>query len=66
MRGDIAADIANTVFYANANAASWDFIRPEINNNPSIFPDEETWKRLYPIKSADPSQRTGRATRSDC
>ncbi len=60
MRADIAADIANTVFYANANAASWEFIKPEILNNPSIFPDEETWKRLYPILSADPKRERPR------
>ena len=60
MRPDIAADIANTVFYANANAASWEFIKPEIVNNPSIFPDEKTWKRLYPILSADPKRERPR------
>jgi putrescine transport system substrate-binding protein len=60
MRADIAADIVNTVFYANANAASRKFIRPEILNNPSIFPDEETWKRLYPILSADPKRERPR------
>ncbi len=60
LRPDIAADIANTVFYANANAASWQFIKPEIVNNPSIFPDEETWKRLYPILSADPKRERPR------
>jgi len=60
MRPDIAADIANTIFYANANGASWEFIKPEIINNPSIFPDEETWKRLYPILSADPKRERPR------
>jgi len=60
MRPDIAADIANTVFYANANAASWEFVKPEILHNPSIFPDEETWKRLYPIRSADPKRERPR------
>ena len=60
MRADVAADIANTIFYANANAASWKFIKPEIINNPSIFPDEETWKRTYPILSADPKRERPR------
>ncbi len=60
MRADVAADIANTVFYANANAASWEFVKPEILNNPSIFPDEETWRRLYPIYSADPKRERPR------
>ena len=56
LRADIAADIANTVNYANANRASWEFIDPEIFNNEAIFPDEETWALLYPIISADPKQ----------
>jgi len=60
MRPDIAADIVNTVFYANANGASWEFIKPEIVNNPSIFPDEETWNRLYPILSPDPKRERPR------
>ncbi len=60
LRPDIAAEIANTVFYANANGASWAFVKPEILNNPSIFPDAETWKRLYPILSPDPKRERPR------
>ncbi len=60
MRADVAADIANTVFYANANAASWEFVKPEILKNPSIYPDAETWSRLYPIHSADPKRERPR------
>ena len=60
LRADISADIANTVNYANANRASWEFIRPEILNNPSIFPDEEVWKRLYPILNVDPKRERPR------
>lgn len=60
LRPDIAADIANTVYYANANAASWEFIKPEILNNPSIFPDDKTWELLYPILSADPKRERPR------
>ena len=60
MRAEVAADIANTVYYANANRASWDFLKPEILNNTSIFPDDEVWKRLYPILSADPKRERPR------
>lgn len=56
MRPDVAADIANTVYYANANKASFELIDPVILNNPSIFPDEETWALLYPILSAQPKE----------
>ena len=56
MRPDIAAINANQTFYANANKASWALTNPEILNNPSIYPDEETWKRMYPIASPDPKE----------
>lgn len=60
MRPDVAADIANTVYYANSNRSSWKLMKPEILNNPAIFPDEETWDLLYPIKSADPKRERPR------
>ncbi len=60
LRADVAADIANTVFYANANGASWQYVKPEILNNPAIFPDESAWKRLYPSTPADPKQERPR------
>ncbi len=60
LRAKVAADIANTVYYANANGASWKLMKPEIVNNPSIFPDEDTWKRLYPILSPDPKRERPR------
>ncbi|MCH7830891.1 MAG: extracellular solute-binding protein [Proteobacteria bacterium] len=56
LRGNIAGEISNSVFYANANGASWEFIKPSILNNPAIFPDEETWNLLFPIVSANPKQ----------
>lgn len=56
LRADVAADIANTVFYANANSASWPMINAEIRNDPSIFPNEEVWALLYPILSATPKE----------
>lgn len=56
LRADIAADIVNAVFYANANGASWEFVDPAILNDPAIFPDEEAWKLLYPILPANPKQ----------
>lgn len=60
LRADVAADIANTVFYANANGASWSLMSPVIRDNPAIFPNEETWARLYPILSADPKDERPR------
>ena len=60
MRADVAADIANEVFYANANAASWPLTSPEILDNTAIYPDKETWERLYPILTADPKRERPR------
>ena len=56
MRADIAAANANESYYANANRASWELTYPEILTNPSIYPDEEVWKRLYPIPSPAPKE----------
>ena len=60
LRADVAADIANTVFYANANRASWPFVKPEIRNDKAIFPDESNWDELYPILSAPPKDERPR------
>lgn len=60
MRPEVAADIANEVNYANANAASWKLTNPEILNNPAIFPDEKGWQALYPILPADPKRERPR------
>ena len=60
LRADIAAANANEVFYANANGASWSMVDPDILNDPSIFPDEESWKRLYPSLPPDPKQERPR------
>jgi putrescine transport system substrate-binding protein len=54
LRADIAADIAKQVDYANANAASWEFLSEELLNNPAIYPDEEIWNRIFAIDVADP------------
>ena len=63
MRPDIAADIANTVRYANANKSSWPFTDPEIMNDPAIYPDAATWKIMFPILTVDPKRERPR-TRS--
>ncbi len=60
MRADIAGDIANTVYYANANRASWEFMLPEILNNPAIYPDEDVWKVMYAIEPAEPKRERAR------
>ncbi len=54
LRADIAAaNVANSR-YANANSASWELLDAEILDNPAIFPTEEVWEVMYPIKTAVP------------
>lgn len=60
MRPDIAAEIANEVWYANSNKAAREFMIPELLNNPAIYPDEEHWKLLYPIRTVDPKRERPR------
>lgn len=63
MRADIAADIANLVHYANLNRASWPLTKPEIMNDPAIYPPQESWGALYPVLPVDPKRERFR-TRS--
>ena len=37
MRPEVHAGLTNKVFYANPNAASKKFVRPEVANNPTVF-----------------------------
>jgi len=60
LRADVAADIANWVFYANANGASWPFIKPEILDDPTIFPDPDVWARLFATPPAEPKRERAR------
>ncbi len=60
MRPEIAAGIANQVWYANSNKSAREFMHPELLVNPAIYPDEEAWKILYPILSADPKRERPR------
>ena len=54
LRAEIAGEIVNEVYYANANGASWEYIHPEILNNPAIFPDEGAWQKSFPVTPLDP------------
>ncbi|MGY6548358.1 MAG: polyamine ABC transporter substrate-binding protein [Roseinatronobacter sp.] len=63
MQPEITAMITNYVWYPNANAASWEFVEPEIFNDPAIFPTPEVSRTLFTGVSYD--TRTDRiATRA--
>jgi putrescine transport system substrate-binding protein len=55
-RPDIAAANANNNYYANANRSSWEFVHPEILNNPAIFPKGDDWDQLYVVEVFDPKR----------
>lgn len=53
MRPEIAAKATNFVQYANANLASQQFIDKEVMENPAVYPDAETLKRLYTVSTIE-------------
>ncbi len=53
MKPEISAAITNTVYYANANAASLPLVDPEIANDPSIYPTDEVKANLFPTVTHD-------------
>jgi putrescine transport system substrate-binding protein len=59
MKPEAAAKASNYINYANGNLASQQFINKEILEDPSIFPDEATLKKLFVKLPYDPkTQRT--------
>ena len=51
MKPEVIAKASNFVKYANGNLASQQFVEDEVKKNTSIYPDEETMKRLF-VKTA--------------
>jgi putrescine transport system substrate-binding protein len=47
MRPEVAAANTNFVSYASGNLAARDKVNPAILNNPGVYPDEATFKRLF-------------------
>jgi putrescine transport system substrate-binding protein len=59
MRPPVAAANTNFVSYASGNMAAKEFVDPAILNNPGIYPDEATFKRLFTNTAYDErTQRT--------
>ena len=46
MRPEVDAGLTNKVFYANPNKDSKPFIKPEIANNPTVFPSDAEMKKM--------------------
>ncbi|MBB6167796.1 polyamine ABC transporter substrate-binding protein [Chelatococcus composti] len=59
MKPEVAAANSNFVAYANGNSAATELLDEEIRNDPGIYPDEATMKRLFTNTAYDErAQRT--------
>jgi putrescine transport system substrate-binding protein len=54
-RPDVAARNSDFLSYANGNLASQKLIDPKIFNDKTVYPDDETQKRLFVITARDPA-----------
>jgi putrescine transport system substrate-binding protein len=52
-RPEIAARNTDFIAYANGNLASQKFIKQEILEDPAVYPDAATMRRLYTITAQD-------------
>ncbi len=50
---EVAAKNSNLVAYANGNLASQKFIAKTVLDDPSVYPDAATMKRLYTVSARD-------------
>lgn len=63
MRPEVAAKATNFVQYANANLASQQFIDKEVLENPAVYPDADTLKRLYTVSTIEDPKMQRAVTR---
>ena len=63
LRPEIAADISNYVWYANANEAALPYVDEEVRENPAIYPPPEVKENLFvpPVKPQDFARSRTRA-----
>jgi len=54
MKPEVIAKASNVVYYANGNKASQQFINKDILDDPAVYPDEETLKKLFTVGPLDP------------
>ncbi|KAA3622178.1 MAG: polyamine ABC transporter substrate-binding protein [Proteobacteria bacterium] len=55
MKPQIAADISNYVWYANANAAATDLVDSEVTGDPAIYPSDDVKAKLFADLTEPPS-----------
>jgi putrescine transport system substrate-binding protein len=61
LQPDVMAGITNTVRYANAVPASRADIRPEIANDPSIYPPPEQMAKFFTVTAVPPAAERARS-----
>jgi putrescine transport system substrate-binding protein len=57
LKPEVHASLTNAVFYANPNKASLPFVKPEIAQDKSVFPDEAGLANMIPPGSPDQATR---------
>ncbi|TAG25602.1 MAG: polyamine ABC transporter substrate-binding protein [Burkholderiales bacterium] len=57
MRPEVHAALTNQVFYANPNRESRKFIKPEVANNPTVFPNATDMAKMVPPKALNNDMR---------
>lgn len=51
LRPEVHASLTNKVFYANPNAAARKFVKPEVANNPTVFPPAAEMSKMIAPKA---------------
>ncbi|WP_315918898.1 polyamine ABC transporter substrate-binding protein [Mesorhizobium sp. SP-1A] len=54
MKPEVIAKSSNFVYYANGNKASQQFINKDILDDPAVYPDEGTMKKLFTVGALEP------------
>lgn len=54
LKPEVVAEITNTVFYANPNPASLEFVSDEVKNDQRIYPSAETLANGFTMKAHSP------------
>ena len=66
LRPEVIADVTNAVWYPNPNLPATALVKPEIRNDPAVYPPEDVRRRLYvdlPAPAAYERARTRAWTR---
>ena len=53
LQPDVIAEITNEIYYGNSNRAANALVRPEILNDPAIYPNDKVKARLYTTEEMD-------------